>query len=70
MRSLSLAVAVLALGAGSKAVQQDHVRFLVMGKVANTRPAPDGALTLLNYHFFAEIFVKDGGQTDRPSARR
>ena len=70
MRSFSLAAAVLALGAGLKTAQEDHVTFLVKGKNANTRQAPKGALTLLNYHFFAEIFVKDGGQADRPSTRQ
>ena len=68
MRRFSLSVAVVALAAGLAAAQEDHVTFLVMGKTANMRQAPGGALTLLNYHFFAEIFVKDGGQTDRPSA--
>ncbi len=61
MLGFSLAVAVLALGIGLEAAPEDHVTFIVMGKTANTRQAPDGALTLLNYHFFAEIFVKDGG---------
>lgn len=41
--------------------QQDHVTFLVMGKTTNHRQSADGAMTLLNYHFFAEIFVKEGG---------
>ena len=41
--------------------QQDQVTFLVMGKTTNHRQSADGAMSLLNYHFFAEIFVKDGG---------
>jgi hypothetical protein len=41
--------------------QQDHVTFLVMGKTTNHRQSADGAMSLLNYHFFAEIFVKEGG---------
>ena len=43
----------------------DHVTFLVMGKTVNHRQSPDdGRLTLLNYHFFAEIFVKEGGRVE------
>jgi len=41
--------------------QEDHVTFLVMGKTTNHRQSADGAMSLLNYHFFAEIFVKEGG---------
>ncbi len=41
--------------------QQDHVTFLVIGKTTNHRQSADGAMSLLNYHFFAEIFVKEGG---------
>lgn len=46
--------------AGAEA-QHEHVSFLVMGKTTNHRQSVDGELTLLNYHFFAEIFVEDGG---------
>jgi len=46
----------------------DHVTFLVMGKTVNHRQNPaGGALALLNYHFFAEIFVKDGGRVSEAS---
>lgn len=41
--------------------QEDHVTFLVMGKTTNHRQSADGAMSLLNYHFFAEIFVEEGG---------
>jgi len=41
--------------------QKDQVTFLVMGKTTNHRQSADGATSLLNYHFFAEIFVKEGG---------
>jgi len=41
--------------------QEEHVTFLVMGKTTNHRQSADGSMSLLNYHFFAEIFVKDGG---------
>jgi len=53
----------LALAAGAAATaQENHVSFLVMGKTTNHRQRDDGALSLLNYHFFAEIFVKPGGR--------
>ena len=32
-----------------------------MGKTSNHRQSSDGRIGLLNYHFFAEIFVRDGG---------
>jgi len=41
---------------------QDHVSFLVMGKTTNHRQSESGELWLLNYHFFAEVFVRDGGR--------
>lgn len=48
----------------SSGAQQEHVSFLVMGKTTNHRQSdevPGAKPTLLNFHFFAEIFVKDGG---------
>jgi hypothetical protein len=53
----SMVFAALASGEA----QPEHVSFLVMGKTTNHRQDTDGALSLLNYHFFAEIFVKEGG---------
>jgi hypothetical protein len=41
---------------------RDHVSFLVMGKTTNHRQSESGDLTLLNYHFFSEIFVREGGR--------
>ena len=42
--------------------QAQPVSFLVMGKTTNHRQDPStSARTLLNYHFFAEIFVREGG---------
>lgn len=40
----------------------EHVSFLVMGKTTNHRQVPGGPMRLLNYHFFAEIFVREGGR--------
>jgi hypothetical protein len=48
----------------SACAQSDDTQFLVLGKTANYRQdmsSEQGAQTMLNYHFFAEIFVKDGG---------
>ena len=41
---------------------RDHVSFLVMGKTTNHRQSESGDLGLLNYHFFAEVFVREGGR--------
>lgn len=46
------------MGVGPEA----HVSFIVMGKTTNHRQAPGGELALLNYHFFAEIFVRPGSR--------
>ena len=40
----------------------DDVSFLVMGKTTNHRQSDSGELGLLNYHFFAEVFVREGGR--------
>jgi hypothetical protein len=40
---------------------QQDVLFVVLGKTSNYRQAPDTTHTLLNYHFFAEIFLQDSG---------
>ena len=45
----------------------DHVSFLVMGKTTNHRQSVSGELGLLNYHFFAEIFVREGGRVSNAS---
>ncbi len=46
----------------SPSAQQQDVTFLVMGKTTNHRQSESGELALLNYHFFAEVFVKEGGK--------
>lgn len=53
-------IAIWASSAGSLQGQADYVSFLVMGKTTNHRQATSGDLSLLNYHFFAEIFPKHG----------
>ncbi|MCP5381402.1 MAG: hypothetical protein H6912_03465 [Kordiimonadaceae bacterium] len=42
-------------------VESKDTQFLVVGKTANYRQDPSGMQAMLNYHFFAEIFVKSGG---------
>src|SRR3990172_273269 len=54
--------AALLLAASVVPAPRDHVSFLVMGKTANHRQSESGELGLLNYHFFAEIFVREGGR--------
>ncbi len=48
--------------AAPAAAQQQDVTFLVMGKTTNHRQSASGELAQLNYHFFAEVFVKEGGK--------
>lgn len=59
MRWLTAAAVSLSTTIASPA---DHVSFLVMGKTTNHRQSASGELALLNYHFFAEIFVREGGE--------
>ena len=41
-------------------VNSTDTQFLVVGKTANYRQDQSGAQQMINYHFFAEIFVKEG----------
>ncbi|NKB36972.1 MAG: hypothetical protein GKR93_07330 [Gammaproteobacteria bacterium] len=45
--------------------EQEDVSFVVLGKTANYRQSASGKHSLLNYHFFAEIFLKKGGKVHR-----
>lgn len=63
-RPVAAIVLGCALAAPAAWSQSDDVSFLVMGKTANHRQAADGTLSLLNYHFFAEIFVRPGGRVE------
>ena len=40
---------------------QKDVLFVVLGKTANYRQSAEATHSLLNYHFFAEIFLKENG---------
>ena len=57
---LILLVCPLGFSAAADKVQKD-VLFVVLGKTANFRQSAHGKHTLLNYHFFAEIFLKENG---------
>jgi extradiol dioxygenase family protein len=46
----------------ANAEQGDDTQFLVLGKTANYRQTELGEQSMLNYHFFAEIFVKEGAK--------
>ncbi len=41
---------------------QSDITFIVAGKTSNHRQQSDGTLGVLNYHFFAEIFLQCGGR--------
>lgn len=45
-------------------VSHPDVSFLAIGKAANRRQHGDKQLTLLNYHFYAEIFLQPGGHVN------
>ncbi len=60
----------LLLAASVSWAQRDDVTFLVMGKTTNHRQEDSGQLSLLNYHFFAEIFVREGGRVERAELTR
>lgn len=40
---------------------QKDVSFIVLGKTVNHRQSAEATHRLLNYHFFAEIFLQDNG---------
>jgi hypothetical protein len=46
---------------------QKDVLFVVLGKTANYRQSSHGSHKLLNYHFFAEIFLKEKGRVRKPA---
>lgn len=48
--------------ASYSAAEQTDITFLVAGKTSNHRQQADGSTAVLNYHFFAEIFLREGGE--------
>lgn len=51
---------------GTAVAEQADIRFVVLGKTANYRQQENTSSRLLNYHFFAEIFLRDGGRVSNP----
>ncbi len=51
----------LSVQAGAVENERRDVSFVVLGKTSNYRQLPDVGHRLLNYHFFAEIFLQDKG---------
>ncbi|MDG1996742.1 MAG: hypothetical protein P8J14_09625 [Emcibacteraceae bacterium] len=62
MKKLLLSSALLALTVPAIA-QESHpdISFVPIGKAVNLRQHVDGDLEVLNYHFYAELFIKEGG---------
>lgn len=66
-------VPFLAAACVSDAAAENNERgfwCFVIVKSNNFRQDPDGELTLLNYHFFSEIFAKSPGQVRSASLQR
>ncbi len=45
-------------------LEQDDITFIVVGKTSNHSQLTDGSVQVLNYHFFAEIFLQTEGKVD------
>ena len=62
-RTHALSLAVLLLWAPVTVfASQTDITFVVAGKTSNHRQQADGRVNALNYHFFAEIFLQEGGR--------
>jgi hypothetical protein len=59
-----LAALLLPLTVGAA---QTDITFIVAGKTSNHRQQPDGQVQVLNYHFFAEIFLQPNGSVNHSS---
>ena len=53
--------------AGLTVARQADITFIVAGKTSNHRQQADGSVSVLNYHFFAEIFLQPGGEVQSSS---
>jgi hypothetical protein len=60
---------LLVLFASGFSEPKNHVNFLVMGKTSNHRQSESGDPKLLNYHLFAEIFLRENGRVSEASIR-
>lgn len=61
---------VLTLVPATSQAQEKDLVFFVVVKSSNYAQARDGSLSLLNYHFFSEIFLKDGGRVTSATIKR
>ncbi len=61
-RKLALAVSLVSLL--TACTQQSDITFFVLVKSSNYAQDSTGQLTLLNYHFFSEIFLTDSGSIE------
>jgi len=57
-----LCVGLLALLPLQVLAEQTDITFVVAGKTSNHRQDAKGEVNVLNYHFFAEIFLQPGGK--------
>ncbi len=61
---------LIALVLVSACSRPSDVSFFVLVKSSNYAQSSDGSLTLLNYHFFSEIFLKPNGSVTSASVAR
>ncbi len=59
---LILPFTVLMACAQEEEINSSDTQFLVVGKTANFRQHPGKTSEMINYHFFAEIFVNENGR--------
>lgn len=64
------ALAICLQTTGVSQAQEADLTFFVVVKSSNYAQARDGTLTLLNFHFFSEIFLKEGGKVSGTSIVR
>jgi hypothetical protein len=64
MSRLKWAALALAISGVATHAAQTDITFVVAGKTSNHRQQVDGTVAVLNYHFFAEIFLQEGGRVD------
>ena len=66
-RAVRLVVAASLCNLCSACGSQTDISFFVLVKSSNYAQDTAGTLTLLNYHFFSEIFLREGGGIERAS---
>ena len=61
LASAAILISCGALDIREQASEQTDITFVVAGKTSNHRQNYRGEVSALNYHFFAEIFLQEGG---------